>query len=402
MQEGLKLFSINLGLYGSTGKIMYAISNLVKENGGQAIMCYPFSYANLKGEESDVILGNDISRKINTLFERTTGFLGCFGFSNTKKIIKAIEQFKPDIIHLHNVHGMPINLEKLFNFIKSLNVKVVWTLHDCWSFTGQCPYFDMANCDKWKTGCYKCKSIKNYPKTYVDRTKSMYKRKKSWFNGIKNLTLVTPSVWLKDLVKQSFLKDYPVKVINNGIDLNVFKPMDSNFRKENNLEDKKVVLGVAFDWGARKGLDVFIKLSKKLKDNYKIVLVGVDKQTAENLPENILTIERTNSQEELAKIYSMADVLVNPTREENYPTVNMEAIASGTPVITFKTGGSPEIIDKKTGVSIEKEDLDALLEEIERICETKPFCKTDLENRAKLFDKNQRFQEYLDLFNQIR
>ena len=213
------------------------------------------------------------------------------------------------------------------------------------------------------------------------------------------MTIVTPSEWLAGLVKESYLKDYPVKVINNGIDLNVFKPTESDFRKKYALENKYIVLGVAFGWGRRKGLDVFIELEKRFdKEKYKVVLVGTDDNVDKLLPENIISIHRTQNQTELAKIYSAADVFANPTREENYPTVNMESVACGTPVVTFNTGGSPEMLDETCGAAVAKNDIDAMYNEIIRICEAKPYSLEACIKKAKGFDKNEKFGEYIRLY----
>ena len=285
----------------------------------------------------------------------------------------------------------------LFGYVKKNNVSVVWTLHDCWTFTGHCPHFVMAKCDKWKTECSNCPQLNVYPKSKIDTTKFTHKLKKNWFLGVDNLTIVTPSKWLANLVKESFLKDYPVKVINNGIDLSVFKPTESNFREKYRLEDKKILLGVASGWEKRKGLDVFEELANRLDDNYRIVLVGID-PVGRNLPERIIPIKRTESQEKLAEIYTAADLLVNPTREDTYPTVNMEALACGTPVLTFKTGGSPEIPDSTCGSVVEAEDVDTMEKEIIRICEEKPYSKEACLERAKSFDMYERFEEYIGLY----
>ena len=229
----------------------------------------------------------------------------------------------------------------------------------------------------------------------------MWKLKRRWFTGIENCTIVTPSQWLADLVKQSFLKNYPIKVINNGIDLSVFKPMESSFREKHGLLGRKIVLGVAFGWDNRKGLDVFINLSSRLSDDYQIVLVGTDYNVDKLLPSNIISIHRTQNQKELAEIYTAADVFVNPTREENYPTVNMESIACGTPVITFRTGGSPEIIDGFCGSVVDCDDVDAMEIEICRICEKGIYSQENCLVRAKSFDMNSRFDEYIDLFEAL-
>lgn len=216
------------------------------------------------------------------------------------------------------------------------------------------------------------------------------------------MTIVTPSKWLAGLVKESYLKDYPVKVINNGIDLNIFKPTESDFRKKYGLENKYIVLGVAFGWGKRKGLDVFCELAKRLdSEKYQIVLVGTDDGIDELLPNNIISIHRTQNQTQLAEIYTAADVFANPTREENYPTVNMESIACGTPLVTFNTGGSPEIIDETCGTAVPKDDINAMCNEIIRVCETQPYSKVSCLKKAKGFNKNEKFEQYARLYSKL-
>ena len=288
----------------------------------------------------------------------------------------------------------------LISFLKNKKIKVIWTLHDCWAFTGRCPYFTLLNCSKWKSGCNNCDySKKLYPQTFFDNSKSSWNYKKDCFLGFKELIIVTPSQWLADLVKESFLNAYPIITINNGIDTAIFKPTSSSFREKFGISpNKNVLLGVAFDWGYRKGLDVFVKLSKRLSDDYQIVLVGTNEKTDKVLPKNIISIHRTNNQKELAEIYSSADLFINPTREENYPTVNMEAIACGTPVVTFKTGGSPEIIDDKTGRVVECNDVDNLIKEIIDICENQKIKRENCIKRGKEFDSHGRFQLYLNLY----
>lgn len=276
----------------------------------------------------------------------------------------------------------------------------MWTLHDCWSFTGQCPHFTMEKCDKWRSGCGGCSQIRSYPDAFVDRTRFMWRKKQSWFTGVPQMTLVTPSQWLAGLVKQSFLREYPVEVIPNGIDLSVFKPRISSFRERYHISaSKNILLGVAFGWGERKGLDVFLELAKRLDGaKYQIVLVGTDDSVDKQLPESILSIHRTENQQQLVEIYTAADLFVNPTREENYPTVNMESIACGTPVLTFRTGGSPEIVSPDTGSVVDCDDVDSLEKEIVRICQTKPYTEEQCLNRAAEFDQFRRFKEYIRLY----
>lgn len=398
----MKIVEINTCGYGSTGKIMLQIAEKTREK-GHTVTTFSRKWNNNKNQtDNHIYFGTFLENALHHVFAEITGFSECFSFFGTLSLISKLKKCKPDIIHLHNLHGWYINLPLLFKYIKKNSIKTVWTLHDCWSFTGHCPYFDIANCDKWKSKCHNCPQFKEYPKSFFDNSKFMYRLKKKWFTGVENMTIVTPSEWLAGLVKESFLKDYPVKVINNGIDLDVFKPTDSDFRKKYALENKYIVLGVAFGWGKRKGLDIFIELANRLdKEKYKIVLLGTDDNVDKLLPDNIIPIHKTQNQTELAEIYTAADVFANPTREDNFPTVNMESLACGTPVVTFDTGGSPECIDETCGAVVEKDGIDAMYNEIIRICETKPYSKDDCLKRAYGFDKNKKFKEYIKLYEVI-
>lgn len=399
----MKIVEVNGGVVGSTGKIMFGIAEEVYANGGHALCFSPITVSNRyqKPKHSYDAIGTFRSRQLNVLLERITGFSGCFSLFVTMTMIRKISTYKPNIIQLHNIHGGYINIPLLFNYIRKNKIKLVWTFHDCWPFTGHCPHFDMIGCDKWKFCCENCPQYKEYPMSIHDNSKIMYKMKRKWFTSVDDLTIVTPSRWLSDIVKQSFFKKYPVEVINNGIDLAVFKPVRSELKKEYNCISKYVVLGVAFGWNEKKGLDVFIELSKHLQESkYQIILVGTDEKTDVGLPDNIISVHRTESQAELAEIYTAADVFVNPTREENYPTVNMEAIACGTPVVTFNTGGSREILNETCGSVVDKDDIEAMMNEIIRVCEERPYTKEDCLKRALAFDKNIRYREYLKLYEE--
>ena len=397
----MKIAEINTCHYGSTGKIMLNIANVSEEQGHEV---KTFSRA-WKGQvidrENHKFFGNFPNNVIHRVFGPITGREGCFSRSGTKALINDLKLFSPEIIHLHNLHGWYINLPLLFDYIKTNNIRVIWTLHDCWAFTGHCPHFVIAKCDKWKTGCHHCPQPRVYPKMYLDTSKKMYELKKKWFCDIENMTIVTPSQWLGDLVKQSYLKDYPVKVINNGIDLSVFKPTVSDFREKYGLQDKKILLGVASSWSNGKGIDVFVELAKRLNESYRIVLVGLDRSATPDLPDNIIAIKRTDNQAQLAEIYTASNLFVNPTREDTYPTVNMEALACGTPVLTFRTGGSPEIIDESCGSVVDVNDVDSMEREIIRICEDKPYTKEACLERARSFNMNDRFEEYVKLYEEV-
>ncbi|MBE6952369.1 MAG: glycosyltransferase [Ruminococcaceae bacterium] len=393
----MKVVQINTSCgVGSTGKICVGISQALEEQGIENCILYS---ALSNGYENGISCSNGKYVKLQALKSRV---LGNYGFNSrmaTRKMIAELERIQPDIVHLHNIHGHDCNLEMLFTYFKKKKTKLVWTFHDCWAFTGYCTYFTMTKCSQWKQQCEKCLQRKDYS-CFFDKSQKLFAQKKQLFKGL-DLTIVTPSQWLADLVKESFLKDYPVYVINNGIDLAVFRPRNSVFRRRYDLEDKKLVLGVSFLWDKRKGTDVFSSLAQRLPADYQIVLVGTDGQVDRQLPDNIISIHRTQNQQELAEIYSTADVFINPTREENYPTVNMESLACGTPVLTFRTGGSPEILDTTCGSVVDCDDIDAMEKEIIRICTDKPYSKEACVQRAKAFDKNERFKEYVELYERI-
>lgn len=396
-----RILSINLGLNGSTGKIMKSLYETAKQNGFEFVYAAPASNCQDAKDSDYIQIGTRLESKLGNYISKATGLDGFFPIFATIRFLNLIKKNDVDIIHLHNLHHSYICLPLLFRYIKRNNISVVWTLHDCWSFTGHCPHFMYEKCDKWKTGCYSCPRFRDYPKSIFDNSKFMWKLKKRIFNGVNDLVLVTPSQWLGELTRHSYLQNYPVKVINNGIDLDVFKPLPSDFRSNYGLEEKKVVLGVAFDWGVKKGLDVFIELSKRLPSDYQIVLVGTDENIDKLLPNNIISIHRTHNQSELAKIYSMADVFVNPTREDTFPTVNIEALACSTPVLTFNTGGSPECIDSTCGSVVECDDIVTFEQEIIRICEQRPYSKQACFKKAAQFDKNCSYKEYVDLYERI-
>ena len=393
----MKIVQINVTCgAGSTGKICISVSNLLSvEN----IANYILYVSGCSSFQNGVKYAFDKYIKLQALKSR---ILGNYGFNSqcaTKRLINELDRIKPDIVHLHNLHGHNCNLTMLFSFLKEKKIKLFWTFHDCWAFTAYCPHFTMAKCDKWNKECHDCPQLKNYS-WFFDRSKYLFNEKKRLFQGL-DLTIITPSQWLANLVKQSFFKDYPVKVINNGIDISVFNPVKSDFREKYGLVDKKIVLGVAFVWGVRKGLDVFIELAKRLSDDYRIVLIGTDDNVDRQLPSNIISIHRTQNQKQLAEIYTASDVFANPTREEVLGMVNVESLACGTPVVTFRTGGCPECIDETCGSVVDCDDVDAMEFEIRRICEEKPYSKEACILQAKKFDMNDRFDEYVKLYKDI-
>lgn len=380
---------------GSTGRIVSDIHSELISKGMNSYVIYGRYEA--RSCNNAIKVGNQKDFYLHALQTRLFDAHGFSSIKATQQAIRILDELKPDIIHLHNIHGYYLNVELLFFYLKlHPEIKVIWTLHDCWSFTGHCSHFDFSGCRQWENQCYSCPQKKAYPASYFfDNSMSNYNRKRAAFIGVKNLTIVTPSYWLADLVKKSYLKDYPIKVINNGIDLALFSPRESDFRDKHDLVDKFVVMGAASCWSQRKGFDDFITLANQLSDQYKLVMVGLPLDKIKTLPKNIIGIHRTDNPTELAEIYSSADVFFNPTYEDTYPTVNLEAIACGTPVITYKTGGSPESVSAEHGFVVAKGDVGAVVEVVKHLSQ-QPFAMGKLPIN---FDKNNFVDEMLALYH---
>lgn len=383
---------------GSTGKICIGISKVLNDN---AVKNKIFYFSGKSDYPYSEKLTCDLYIKLQALKSRIFANYGFNSKTATKKLIKKLEEFNPDVIHLHNIHGHDLNLRIFFDYVKKSGKKVVWTFHDCWAFTGYCSHFTAVNCDKWQTGCNKCPQKGKFS-WFFDKSEKNFTDKKNCFANV-DLTVVTPSKWLCDIVKKSFLSFDSVKIINNGINLSVFKPIKSNVNEIYGISrDKFVLLGVAMGWDDRKGLNAFVSLAEKLpKDKFQIVLVGTDKKTEKKLPENVISIRRTKNQSELAELYSAADLFVNPTIEDTFPTVNIESLACGTPVVTYRTGGSPEIIDETCGSIVESGDIKALIKEILSIYEKKPYTEKACVIRAKNFNEREKFGGYCMLYKEV-
>lgn len=355
---------------GSTGKIAGAQAEEYTAQGHEAVIAYgrdgtvPERYQKFAHR-----IGSDLDVKVSAL---RTRLLDDHGFANekaTREFLKWADSYDPDLLWLHNIHGYYIHVGLLFDWIKSRpQMQVKWTLHDCWSFTGHCAHFTFAKCERWKTGCHDCPEKGSYPASaFLDNSRRSYERKKAAFTGVKNMTVIVPSRWLEGLVKQSFLGQYPVEVHYNSIDTRLFRPTPGDFREKHGLQEKKIILGVAGVWTARKGLGDFIRLRRLLDDRYAMVLVGLTDRQIRELPQGILGIARTGSPQELAGIYTAADVFLNPTYEDNLPSVNLEAESCGTPVIAYATGGCAETIHRPDSRIIPVgayEQLPAILDEM--------------------------------------
>jgi len=385
----------------STGRITEEIGTNFIKQGHESLIAY--CKAGPGGSQSKVIrIGNLLDNYVHVIKTRLFDQHGFGSKRATKKLVKQIEREDPDVIGLHNLHGYYLNIDILFNYLKKVQKPVVWTFHDCWPFTGHCAFFDYVNCEKWKKECSECPLTSKYPASwFLDQSKSNFHKKRDLFTGIQKLKIITPSNWLKNLVQQSFLNEYETVVIHNGINLDQFRPVDcESVRNKYGLENKKIILGVASVWDRRKGLIYGRELATKLGNTFKIVLVGLDKKQIAKLPKSVIGIKRTENVKELAALYSSADVFLNPTLVDNFPTTNLEALACGTPVITFDTGGSPESINEHTGIVVEKGNSSKLLKAIHNITSRDPeINRTICRQRAeKLYNKEERFHDYINVY----
>lgn len=352
---------------GSTGRICVDLADNLDKLGHEVKIAYgrdgqvPEQY-----KKYAVRIGTDIDVKFHAIKTRLFDATG-FGSRNaTKKFIKWIMRYNPDIIHLHNLHGYYINIEILFDYLKISEKKVIWTMHDCWAYTGHSAYCDVVECTRWMDGCHKCPQKLVYPKSYVDRSNKNWKKKKVIFSSVPGLTVVCPSEWLANQVRHSFLKEYPVMVINNGIDTNIFYPLPNDYKEKHGLEGKKIILSVATVWNDLKGYSDFLKLAKRISKEYRIIMVGaMDRALIKTLPHNIINIRRTDNVQEMAVLYNAADIFLNLTYCDTYPTVNLESVACGTPIITYAVGGSAESAQKYGGYTVKRGDINAVLEIIE-------------------------------------
>ena len=352
----------------STGRIVADLAEKYIADGHECRIAYgreevPDKYIDIAHR-----IGTQWSVRYNALKARIFDNEGFNAKRETKKFIEWANNYNPDIVWLHNLHGYYINIELLFRWIKERpNMEVKWTLHDCWTFTGHCSHFSYIKCEKWKSGCHSCEQRKRYPASFwYDNSLKNYSYKKSMFNDVNNMSLIVPSQWLKELVTNSFLSQYPVEVIYNSIDTSIFKPQTSDFREKYGLNDKIIILGVASAWDERKGLDDFIKLSYQLNNRYQIVLVGLTQKQKRKLPDKILGIEQTNSKELLAKIYTAADVFLNLSKEETFGLTTIEALACGTYPIVYKDTACEEVVNIYGGVAVEQ-NLEALLRAIYQV-----------------------------------
>ncbi len=397
----MKVYQINSVCgTGSTGRIACDLADVLQKHGSDSRIAYG------RGDckrENTFRFESDPGVMLHGVLSRITDRHAFYSASATKKLIADIKQYDPDVIHLHNLHGYYVNIALLFDFLSSYGKPVVWTLHDCWAFTGHCAFFESIGCDKWKTQCSSCPQKKVYPASlFADSSVKNHKDKKRLFTSVPDMTVITPSKWLAGLTKQSCLGKYDIRVIPNGINLTSFKPTHSEIRGKYGLQDKKILLGVAGVWTEYKGLPDFTELNKILPEEYVIVLVGLTNKQIEQLPDGIVGIARTESAEELAAFYTQAHAFINPTYEDNFPTTNLEALACGTPVFTYQTGGSVESVFENCGAIVPKtkdiaQNAAAMLQAVLTTGTDTQSCLLQAQN----YDKFEQFEKYISLYGEL-
>jgi len=394
-----KILQINsIANIGSTGRIVENIGVRVLNNGWESHIAYG---RNAKTSKSKLLkIGNTFDVYSHVAKARIFDQSGFGSKLATIEFVKQIKTIDPDIIHLHNIHGYYINIEILFNYLANSKKRVVWTLHDCWSLTGHCSYFDYVKCNKWQTECYECPQSSEYPKSFRDRSQINYKIKKKLFNSIENLTLVPVSNWLNNVLKNSFLSGYPTHVISNGVNINVFKPSYKvDVRNKYNIPEKKILVGVANVWEKRKGLSDYIKLSKALSNDFQIILIGLTNKQILELPSNVIGIKYVEDIQELICLYTISEIVLNLSYEETFGMTTIEGFACGTPSIVYNNTASPELITHKTGMVVEPGDIKGVVEAVHEIVNTEEkYYSNCIERARKHYDNDVKIGSYIKLY----
>lgn len=386
----------------SVGRIEQQIGDLALAEGWQSYMTYSRGYK--PGASKAIRIGSKPDVYWHVLMTRLFDRHGLHSNNATQKLVEQIKEINPDVIHIHQIHGYFLNIKILFDFLKEYGKPIVWTFHDCWAFTGHCAHFDKVGCEKWKTGCYHCPIKGEYPSSYCDRSEKNYKLKKELFSNIPNLHIVTVSNWLQQLVEESFFKSYDIQTIYNGVDINVFYPRkEKDVVKLLNIDGKKVLLAAATTWTEDKGLKDYYQLRKVLSDDKVIVLVGLSEDQIKTLPAGIVGIKRTNSQDELAELYSVADITLNLSYLETFGLTTAEGMACGTPGIVYNKTASPELITPETGRIVEAGDIMELSDAIEEILSKGKASYTNncRERAIEYYDKDKQYREYLNLYENL-
>lgn len=384
----------------SVGQIVKNIHESLLQNGHESFVFY--GRKKRKNRTKNVVFfNNSFSLLLHVFITRIFDSHGLGSIIPTMILIVRLIQLKPNIIHIHNLHGYYLNYPILLSFLKNCKAKKIFTLHDCWTFTGHCSHFLYADCNKWKSECRQCPLLNKYPESkFIDSSRINFLYKKYFFSNLKksDTIFITPSKWLKSMISFSFLQKFNSRVIHNGIDLKTFKPSNKEFKKKH--LNKFIILGVANVWTKEKGIEFFINLSKNLNDDYMIVLIGkIDK--IHKLPSNVIFIERTENKEVLTDMYSSADVFINPTLEDTFPTVNIEALACGTPVISFNSGGSIEMLDTKHSKVVNDRNIQTIIKNINNIRSSQINSNELIHHVQQNFDSTIANSKYMNLYEEV-
>lgn len=384
--------------HGSTGRIVAKIHNYLLEKGFNSFIAYSTFKSNIIGSFK---IENKFENYLRRVLNKYFGKKYYHSTLGTLRLIRNIKLLNPDLVHLHNIQQNSVNFPMLLKFLKRYGVPVVYTLHDCWAFTGGCYYFTELGCDGYKTGCIECKLDKKQRDICNKATNTIYEEKKNAFYALKELRIICVSNWLESCTDQSFMKELPVQVIFNGIDTSLFKPVINEKRAELGISDKEfLILGVANYWDDRKGLNTFFRLAELIDKPYRIVLVGISSKIC---PPNITAIQRTDNIQELVELYSCADVLVNASREETFGLVAAEAMACGTPVIAYNSTACGEVVNSDTGILLDSfkiEDLLIALEKIRRYGKNQ-YSEQCINYINKRFSRKEMLKNYLGVYEQM-
>ena len=398
-----RLLLINVALnWGSTGKIVEGIGKLAIKQGWEVYVAHGARYKN-QSDLNSIPISSKVGEWLHYIKSTLFDAQGLGSKCETKSFLRQLEALKPDIVHIHNIHGCYINYPLLFRYIKAHHIPVVWTLHDCWSITGHCAYFEMAGCNKWEALCTECPQKREFPSScFLDRSRQNYELKKRLFSDLQEMYITTVSTWLKGIVSKSYLSKYPITVIANGIDTEIYKPTKGFIRTHYKLSDKKILLSVATGFEKRKGIDDYVKLSKILPDEFRLLLVGANENDKKVLPENVIVVTRAKSPKELAAFYSAADVLLSLSYEETFGMTIVEAMACGTPAIVYDNTAQPELITPETGKVVPTGDVDAVLSAIKEVCsKTKESYSEACRKHSLEYDEKVSYQKYLDIYSAI-
>jgi len=399
-----RLLQINpvVRLNTSTGRIMKEIGEIAIAAGWESYIAYSGARDGVPQHSSQLVpVGNKIDLALHAVATRLFDAHGLVSRRATKQLIRRIREIDPDVIHIHNVHGYWLNYPLLCQYLRESGKPVIWTVHDCWLYTGHCYYYSAVRCDKWQTGCGHCPQKRAFPASWIfDRSARNWRDKQRAFGSLERLTIVPVSDWIRQEMVHSFLADKSFQVIHNGIDLEVFRPASA----ETERPAGTVILGVATLWHEEKGVRDFIELAHRLQEGERLVLVGrMSEEQRAAFPAGVEFIERTENVAKLAALYSQATAFVNPTWQDNYPTVNLEAIACGTPVVTYRTGGSVEVIETGTGFVVEQGDVQGLLDRVRELAAENRQAVADRCRAFALqhFSKQERYKDYIRLYESI-